>query len=318
MSTRPSSSDISATNFGVRLTSEAISDEDLLRGFTLALGASGRVEKTLRTYGDSVRLLSDFAKSLGLQGLAEMDRTVVRHWLMSLHQKGHKPGGIHVRYRSVNRFFRWCVSEGERVDNPCDQIDPPRIPEEIQPHYSPEEVQKVLKAIGRKTIHNLRDQAFVVTLYDTGCRGAELAGVRVEDIDWRALTILVTGKAGKQRRVSIGHTAAAAIERYLRKRKVDSLWLWLASGNQPLKLNGLRMMLERRFKDAGVPFRGVHAFRRGFAMEYLGAGGSIDDLKELAGWSSYAMATRYAKASAGERAVKALKRFSPGDRLNAG
>ena len=54
MSTRPSSSDVSASNSGVRLTSEAISDEDLLRGFTLALGASGRVEKTLRTYGDSV------------------------------------------------------------------------------------------------------------------------------------------------------------------------------------------------------------------------------------------------------------------------
>ena len=33
MSTRPSSSDVSAPNSDVRLTSEAISDEDLLRGF---------------------------------------------------------------------------------------------------------------------------------------------------------------------------------------------------------------------------------------------------------------------------------------------
>ena len=312
-----SSSQRSVSNSNVFLTSEPISDEDLLRGFELSLGASGRAEKTLRTYTDAIKMLSGFAQSLGMPGLAEMDRNVVRHWLTSLHQKGHKPGGIHVRYRSVNRFFKWCLVEGERQDNPMVYIDPPKIPDEIQPHYKPQETQAVLKSIGSRTVHNLRDTAMILTMYDTGVRAAELAGMMVEDINWRERTILVTGKAGKQRWVSLGHTAAAAIERYLRKRRVSSPFLWLGSGNVQLKLNGLRMMLERRFVDAGVPFRGTHAFRRGFAMEYLGAGGSIDDLKELAGWNSYAMATRYARATAGERAVKAHKRLSPADRLRS-
>ena len=61
----------------MRLTSETISSEDLLRGFTLALGASGRREKTLSLYEDSVRALSEFARSLGLPGLAERAQTVV-------------------------------------------------------------------------------------------------------------------------------------------------------------------------------------------------------------------------------------------------
>ncbi len=76
------------------------------------------------------------------------------------------------------------------------------------------------------------------------------------------------------------------------------------------------MMLERHFKDAGVEFRGAHAFRRGFAMSYLAAGGQENDLKELGGWNNYAMVTRYAKANAGERAIAAHKKISPGDRLN--
>ena len=81
-------------------------------------------------------------------------------------------------------------------------------------------------------------------------------------------------------------------------------------------INGLRMMLERHFKDAGIDFRGAHAFRRGFAMSSLEAGGQENDLKELGGWSSYQMVSKYARGNAGEPAVKAHKALSPGDRLN--
>jgi site-specific recombinase XerD len=197
-----------------------------------------------------------------------------------------------------------------------DRVDPPKIPSEIQAYYQPHEVEKIVGAIGRATPHNLRDAAMIMVLYDSGVRAAELCGMKVDDLDWRDRTILVTGKASKQRRVSIGHKAAQAIERYLRKRPAKSEWLWLGSANKPLALNGLRMMLERRFKDAGVKFRGAHAFRRGFAMEYLASGGQEGDLKELGGWENYAMVSRYAKANAGERAIAAHKKLSPGDRLN--
>ena len=295
---------------------ETIDDDALIRGFTLSLGASGRAVKTLRTYGDAVGMLSGFARDLALPGLARMDANVVRQWLMSLHQRGNKPGGISVRYRAVKRFFKWAVQEEEREDNPMDRIDPPRIPDEIQPYYGAEDVQTILKAIGRgKTVHEYRDAAIITTLYDTGVRASELTGMKVDDIDWKEQSILVTGKAGKQRRVSIGHFSAAAIERYLRKRRVNHIFLWLASGNKPLSNNGLAMMLRRRFGDVGIEFRGAHAFRRAFAMSFLESGGALDDLKELGGWEHYAMVTRYARASAGERAVKAHKRFSPGDRL---
>jgi site-specific recombinase XerD len=222
-----------------------------------------------------------------------------------------------VRYRSVNRFFKWCVSEGERADNPMDRIDPPSIPDEIQPFYRPEEIEAVLKSIGRgRTLHEYRDKAVVLTLYDTGVRASELVGMMVDDLNWRECSILVTGKAGKQRRVSLGLQSAEATERYLRKRRTDSPHLWLSNGRKPFTNNGLRMMLERRFKGGGVRFRGAHAFRRGFAMSFLESGGALDDLKELGGWEHYAMVSRYARASAAERAVKAHKRFSPGDRLN--
>ena len=166
------------------------------------------------------------------------------------------------------------------------------------------------------TPHDIRDAAIVMVLFDTGVRAAELCGMKIENLNWEDGTILVTGKADKQRRVSFGQQSAQAIDRYLKIRRDQSDWLWLGSADKPFVVIGLRMMLRRRFGTAGVKFKGTHAFRRGFAMEYLAAGGEEGDLKELGGWNDYAMVTRYAKANAGERAVIAHKKLSPGDRLN--
>jgi len=70
-----SRSDITTHNF----KREQVSDEDVIRGFILALGAGGRKQKTLTIYEDSIRMLSVFARDLGLPGLTAVDRTHIRH-----------------------------------------------------------------------------------------------------------------------------------------------------------------------------------------------------------------------------------------------
>jgi len=70
-----SRSDITTPNF----KREQVSDEDVIRGFILALGAGGRKQKTLTIYEDSIRMLSVFARDLGLPGLTAMGRTHIRH-----------------------------------------------------------------------------------------------------------------------------------------------------------------------------------------------------------------------------------------------
>ena len=75
MVSKSSRSDITTPNF----KREQVSDEDVIRGFILALGAGGRKQKTLTIYEDSIRMLSVFARDLGLPGLTAMDRTHIRH-----------------------------------------------------------------------------------------------------------------------------------------------------------------------------------------------------------------------------------------------
>ena len=72
---RSSRSDITTPNF----KREQVSDEDVIRGVILALGAGGRKQKPPTIYEDSIRMLPVFARDLGLPGLTAMDRTHIRH-----------------------------------------------------------------------------------------------------------------------------------------------------------------------------------------------------------------------------------------------
>jgi len=81
-----------------------------------------------------------------------------------------------------------------------------------------------------------------------------------------------------------------------------------------MAVNGLRHVLEGRFKAVGLPFHGVHGFRRGWAIAMLDNGENVLNLKELAGWSTLEMCYRYTRATAQDRAL--VQYESPMDRLN--
>ena len=148
-------------------------------------------------------------------------------------------------------------------------------------------------------------------------RASELCGIRLDGLNLRQRVIAVRGKGGKERLVGIGSMSAVTIDRYLRRRRADSPWLYSTKEGSALKNSGLRALLMRRFAEAGVEFRGAHAFRRGFGISFLQAGGDPNDLKTLAGWNSYEMLRRYTKATESERGVEAHHRFSPADRLSS-
>ena len=65
------------------------------------------------------------------------------------------------------------------------------------------EIGRLLAGCDRETAAGLRDYAVLSLLARLGLRGAEAAGLRLDDIDWRAGEIAVTGKGSRTERLPL-------------------------------------------------------------------------------------------------------------------
>ena len=305
----------------LNLVSAQSPDPLILREWLLVLRGDGKSPRTIEGYADSVRQLTSFLQEGGFPSLAQATAEHIREWLNALRQRGNKPATVNTRYRGVYAFYKWLRTEGEVRENPMGRIEPPHVPETVQPYYTAEELQLVLKSVRSRWLRGLdaaRTRAVLLVLFDTGLRASELCALKMEDVNWDAQTIVVRhAKGGNERVVSLGTVATRSVMSYLRVREVQSPRLFATLDGSQLTKNALKLTLRRAFEGAGVEYKGIHAFRRASGIEYLRQGGQAEDLRVLMGWRSPEMIRRYVKAAEVERATAAHKRFSPADGLSA-
>ena len=232
----------------------------------------------------------------------------------------HRPATRHRAFREVRCFCTWLRAAGYTTNDPFRGLRNVRLPQTIVPPLAPAEITRLLAGCDPATPMGRRDRAILLTLLDTGIRCSEAAHLDLADCALSERRLLVRqGKGGKDRLVPFADRCAAALAAYLTDRGPAPGPLFLAARygrlhpGVRLRPNGLKQLLRRLGRAAGIPKVHAHRFRHTFATWAIAHDARELDVQHLLGHSSPDMVRRYSATYGSAQAAERHAAFSPGD-----
>lgn len=144
-----------------------------------------------------------------------------------------------------------------------------------------------------------RDFAILTLQARLGLRANEVAALRLDDIDWRAGELTISGKGGRRERLPLPADVGAALVDYLRHGRAGStsraVFLRVMAPPGPMSRNAVVMVSRTASRRAGVPIVGGHRLRHTAATEMLRAGASLREVGQVLRHGSDTTTAIYAK-----------------------
>jgi integrase/recombinase XerC len=310
--------------------------KELIQSFIAVLStAKGYSENTCRSYRSDLLEFADIIKHLENSGAVSKSKSssstpppgaitgiAIRGYLGHLHHHCKK-STIARKLSAVRSFYRYLVKHGYIDANPSDAVQTPKQDQSIPTYLPIDDMFRLLASVKTDTLLGLRNRAMFETLYSTGIRVSELAGLNVQDIDFHGRVIRVKGKGGHERMVPIGKKALSAIEIY--RKEIESKVrdnrsqakmvldgpLYLNKFNTRLSTRSIARILEKATRECGIAMPvSPHAFRHTFATHMLDAGADLRVVQELLGHKSLSTTQKYTHVSI-DRLMEAYDKAHP-------
>lgn len=217
---------------------------------------------------------------------------------------GWAPGSIKTAGASLRSYFMFKSIQGERVKSLIAAL--PRVAQwrhSRLPHgLSAGEIELLLGAFDRTSATGKRDYAITRCLLDLGLRRAEVAHLRLEDVDWAAGTLRFHAKGKRIDLLPLPDATGAAIMDYLRNGRPQTTRRELfvrhrPPSNAPADLDIIRNAVRFAAHRCGLErrIRGTHILRHTVACRMVQGGARFKEIADLLRHRSLDTTTIYAK-----------------------
>jgi len=177
------------------------------------------------------------------------------------------------------------------------------------------QVRALLDGCDRSTVVGRRDFAVVLLLARLGLRAFEVAGLSLDDVDWRAGEIVVRGKHGRADRLPLPVDVGEAIVAYLKDGRPTSaigrgVFVRVRAPHRSVSRPGVSKIVSDAGLRAGLGRVGAHQLRHTVASEMLRAGGSLSEIGQVLRHQHPRTTAIYAKVD--REALRRIARPWPG------
>ena len=132
-----------------------------------------------------------------------------------------------------------------------------------------------------------------------GLRAAEVAGLELDDVDWRAGELVVHGKAGRSDRMPLPVEVGDAMVAYLLEARprvqCRTVFVTLVAPPRPMGHTTVSQVVWRQCRIAGLEPVRAHRLRHALATELLAKGVKLAEIAQVLRHRDLATTAIYAK-----------------------
>ncbi len=215
---------------------------------------------------DAIQFILCESQRLG-RARAKLVATILRSFLRHLHQRGAILADL---AGAIPPVTNWRLAG---------------LPKSLQP----EEIQSILSGCDRSSVAGRRDYAILLLLARLGLRGGEVSALTLDDIDWDAGIVNVSGKGQRREPLPLPCDVGEAVADYLRNGRPPGcptrrVFVRLRAPQRGFASTSaiddiVRRALARAQLDP--PFKGAHLLRHSLATGMLRNGASLEDIGQI-------------------------------------
>ncbi len=250
----------------------------------------GLADNTLLAYR---RDLDKYTKNLIARGIKtpqQVEREQVTDFIYQEKEAGLSISSICRSLAAIKMFHRFLVREHLAPLDPTNLVETPKMWKRIPDVLSQAEVDTIINITKGKKPQQIRDHAIVELFYASGMRVSELAGLKIENVNFEVGYVRCLGKGRKERVIPIGQRSRDAIKKYcesvrpkfLKARVSSDLFLSRLGGK--ITRQGIWQLVKKYAKKANInKVIKPHTLRHTFATHLLQHGADLRSVQEMLG-----------------------------------